>query len=180
MKKVFYLLLSFIVLQSCVVSTAANAVKTVAKVSYGVVKGTVKAVSWTVSKAKGKISEDKLNGSWKLVGIYNGSFKDYNNDKQANVAYNSNCNEEIDVMEFKSKKSKFKTIHCDSQKVNWEKYKLEFGKNPLTKEKENYISYGSKKYISVIDVTNKTMALEGNNLYSYNTSGTQLYLFEKK
>ena len=62
-----------IVLQSCIVSTAATVVKTAANITYGAVKGTVKGVSWAFSKASGKIDEDDLNGTWELVGIYNGT-----------------------------------------------------------------------------------------------------------
>lgn len=180
MKKFCLMIGCFLFFQSCVVSTAAKAVKTVAKVSYGVVKGTVKGVSWAVSKAKGKIDEDKLNGTWKLVGIYHGTFEDYAKANQTNTSFQTNCENEEMVISFKSKKSKFQPLHCIHQEENWVKYKQDFGKNPMTKEKENYITYNSKNYISIIDVNNKTLVLEGTLLNDALNSGHKLYLFEKK
>ena len=60
MRKFIVLISAAVLLQSCVVSTAAKVVKGVATVGYKAVKGTVKGISWTVSKAKGKIDEDRL------------------------------------------------------------------------------------------------------------------------
>ncbi len=180
MKKIVLFIGSIFILQSCVVSTAAKAVKTVAKVGYGAVKTTVKGISWAVSKAKGKINEDKIDGTWKLVGVYQGSFEDYAKDKNPVITYNSECTNDVDVMIFKSKRSKFQPIHCNSQDEDWVKYSFEYGKNPQTKERENYFEYNSRNYISVIDITNKTMVLEGNLLNNSSYSGSKLYLFEKK
>lgn len=81
MKKIILLLLAFFILESCVVSTAGKVVKTVATAGYKVVKGTVKGISWTVSKAKGKIDPDRLDGTWKIVGVYKGTYEDFENDR---------------------------------------------------------------------------------------------------
>jgi hypothetical protein len=179
MKKIILVIGGLFILQSCVVNTAAKVVKTVAKVGYGAVKTTVKGISWAVSKAKGKIDEDKINGSWKLVGIYQGGYAEYANDKNPSISFTSECSNDFDVMVFKSKKSKFQPIHCNSQDEDWVKYSFEYGKNPQTKERENYIEFNSRNYISVIDITNKTMVLEGNLLNNSTYSGNKLYLFEK-
>lgn len=168
------------ILQSCVVSTATKAVTTVAKVGVGVVKGTVKGIGWAVGKAKGKISEDKIDGKWKLVGIYKGNYNSFANDKNPEIAFTSECVDQLEIIEFNSKKSKFRPIHCNSEKEDWVKYKMEFGKNPQTKEKENFIEYNSKSYISLIDATNKTMVLEGNLINNSTYYGTNLFFFEKK
>ena len=180
MKKIALSITALLILQSCVVSTATKAVTTVAKVGVGVVKGTVKGIGWAVGKAKGKIDEDKVDGKWKLVGVYKGNYNSFINDKNPEIAYTSDCVDNLDIIEFNSKKSKFKPIHCSTGKEDWVKYKMEFGKNPQTKEKENYIEYNSKNYISVIDATNKTMVLEGNLLNNATYYGTNLFLFEKK
>lgn len=168
------------ILQSCVVSTATKAVTTVAKVGVGVVKGTVKGIGWAVGKAKGKIDEDKVDGKWKLVGIYKGNYESFANDKNPEIAYTSECVDQFDLIEFNSKKSKFRPIHCNTSKEDWIKYKMQYGKNPQNKERENYIEYNSNSYISVIDATNKTMVLEGNLINNSNYYGTNLFLFEKK
>ncbi len=166
-------------LQSCIVSTAASAVKGVAKLSYKAVKGTVKSVSWAVSKAKGKIDEDRIDGTWKIVGIYKGSFETFTNDPAPESSFNSECVDGFDQIIFNSKRSKYKPVHCNTEKESWEKYDFEFGKNPLTKEKENYLEFNSSNYISIIDINNKTMILEGSLMPKQAFSGGKLYLLEK-
>lgn len=153
-------------------------VKTAAKATYGVVKGTVKGVSWVVKKSKGKIDEDRLDGKWKLVGIYNGTYEEYSNAKNIDTSFQNDCNEEQQII-FKTKKSKFQPIHCKSDKEDWVKYDFDFGKNPSTKEKENYLTYNSSNHITIIDVSNKTLVLEGTLLNNSTYSGKKLYLFEK-
>ncbi|WP_312764510.1 hypothetical protein [Epilithonimonas sp.] len=179
MKKIIISACAIAILQSCIVSTAAKAVKGVATVGYKAVKGTVKGVSWAVSKAKGKIDKDRIDGTWKVVGVYKGSFEDFSNDQVPDSSFNSECVEGFDQIIFNSKKSKFKPVHCNTEKEDWQKYDFEFGKNPLTKEKENYIEYNSSNYISVIDINSKTMVLEGNLMPKLAFSGAKLYLLEK-
>lgn len=179
MKKIILAAAVVFTLQSCIVSTATKAVKGVAKVGYKAVKGTVKGVSWAVSKANGKIDKDRIDGTWKVVGVYNGSFENFSNDPNSDSSYNSDCTEGFDQIIFNSKKSKFKPVHCSTEKEDWQKYDFEFGKNPLTKEKENYIEYNSNNYISLIDVNSKTMILEGNLMPKLAFSGGKLYLLEK-
>lgn len=177
--KIGTLLLLGFLLTSCVVSTAAKIVTTTAKIGYSAVKGTVKGVSWAVKKAEGKIDEDRLNGTWKVVGVYNGSYEQFAQDTDPANNFTTSCAEGSDIIEFKSKRSKFQPVHCQSEKEDWVKYKYEFGKNPQTKNKENYLKYNSSNYISIIDVTSKTMVLEGNLMQGYAFSGGKLYLFEK-
>lgn len=179
MKKIIVLASAIFVLHSCVVSTAAKVVKGAVNVSYKAVKGTVNGISWAVSKAKGKIDEDRVDGTWKVVGAYKGSFEDFTNDQNPESSFTSDCTEGFDQIVFKAKKSKFKPVHCSSGDEDWVKYSMEFGKNPATKEKENYIEYNSNNYISVIDVNNKTMVLEGNLMPKLAFSGAKLYLLEK-
>jgi len=175
MRKFIVLISAAVLLQSCVVSTAAKVVKGVATVGYKAVKGTVKGISWTVSKAKGKIDEDRLNGTWKVVGIYKGSFNDYETRQNPETSFETKCDNGFEQIEFNSHKSKFKPVHCSPDKEDWTKYDLEFGKNPSNGERENYIEYNSRNYISVIDVSSKNLILEGN----LTMAGTQLYLLEK-
>ena len=179
MKKIVLFLLVGFTFQSCLVTTATKAVGTVAKAGVGIVKGTVKGIGWAVSKAKGKIDEDRLNGSWKLVGIYNGSYEEYSKERQPDVSFQSFCETSDSFIVFKSKKNKFQPLHCNNEKEEWVKYKFDFGKNPSTREKENYIEYNGKNFISIIDASNKTLVLEGNLLNSSIHSGKKLYLFEK-
>lgn len=70
MKKIVFIISAAFLLNSCVVSTAAKVVKGAVNVSYKAVKGTVNGISWAVSKAKGKIDEDRIDGTWKVVGVY--------------------------------------------------------------------------------------------------------------
>ncbi len=179
MRKSVILLCSVVLLQSCIVSTAAKAVKGVAKVGYKAIKGTVNGVSWAVSKASGKIDEDRIDGTWKIVGAYKGSFEDLTNDQNPETSFSSDCSGGFDQIVFKSNRSKYKPVHCSSEDEDWQKYSFEFGKNPFTKEKENYLEFNSSNYISVIDVNSKTMVLEGNLMPKLSFSGTKLYLLEK-
>ena len=179
MRKIIIPILAIAMLQSCVVSTAAKAVKGVAKVGYKAVKGTVKGVGWAVSKASGKIDEDRLDGTWKVIGAYNGTFEQFNNDQNPETSFNSDCTEGFDQIVFNTGRSKFRPVHCSSEKEDWQKYDFEFGKNPVTREKENYIEYNAGNYISVIDVSSKTMILEGNLMPKLAFSGARLYLLEK-
>lgn len=166
-------------LTSCIVSTATKIATTTAKIGYSAVKGTVKGVGWAVKKADGKINEDRIDGTWKVVGVYNGTYAQFSQDSNPENNFKSSCSEGFEVIEFKSNREKFKPIHCQSEDEDWVKYKYNFGKNPLTKEKENYLKINTSNYISIIDVTNKTMVLEGNLMQSYAFSGGKLYLFEK-
>lgn len=177
--KIILLLFLSSVLTSCLVSTAAKVVTTTAKIGISAVKGTVKGVSWAVKKEEGKIDEDRLNGTWKVVGVYNGTYEQFAQDSDPANNFKSECGETFEVIEFKSKKGKFQPVHCQSENEDWVKYKFEFGKNPQTKNKENYLKYNSSNYISIIDVTSKTMVLEGNLMQTYAFSGGKLYMFEK-
>ncbi len=179
MKNILFLASALIVLNSCVVRTATKVVSGAVNLGYKAVKGTVNGISWAVSKAKGKIDEDRLDGTWKVAGVYKGSFEDFSKDQDPEASFTSDCVNSFDQIIFKAKKSKFKPVHCSSDKEDWVKYSLEFGKNPVTKEKENYIEYNSNNYISVIDVNNKTMVLEGNLMPKLAFSGAKLYLLEK-
>ena len=179
MYKIGLIILTSFLLSSCVVSTVAKVVTTTAKLGYSVVKGTVKGVSWAVKKAEGKIDEDRLDGTWKVVGVYNGTYEQFSQDQNPENNFKTECAEGSDQIEFKSNRSKFKPVHCDSDEEEWIKYKYDFGKNPQTKEKENYFKYNSSNYISIIDVTSKTMVLEGNLMQRYSFTGGKLFLFEK-
>ncbi len=179
MKKIILPIVSILILQSCIVSTAAKAVKGVATIGYKAVKGTVKGVSWAVSKANGKIDKDRIDGTWKIVGIYHGSFADFSADQNPESSFNSECVTGFDQIEFNSKRSKFRPVHCSTEKESWQKYDFEFGKNPLTKEKENYIEINSSNYITVVDISSKTMILEGSLMPKQAFSGGKLYLLEK-
>lgn len=173
------LMLFSLTLTSCIVSTAAKIVTTTAKLGYSVVKGSIKGVSWAVKKAEGKISDDRIDGTWKVVGVYNGTYEQFSQDSNPENNFKSDCAGTNEVIEFKTRREKFKPVHCDGQDEEWIDYKYKFGKNPQTEEKENYLKYNSSNYISIIDVTNKTMVLEGNLMQSYAFSGGKLYLFEK-
>lgn len=175
MRKYIVLISAAVVLQSCIVSTAAKVVKGVATVGYKAVKGTVQGISWAVSKAKGKIDKDRLDGKWKVVGIYKGPFTEYEKQQNPETSFETKCEEGFEQIEFNARRSKFKPVHCSREKEDWTKYDLEFGKNPSNGERENYIKYHSRNYISVIDVSSKNLILEGD----LTLAGTQLYLLEK-
>ena len=177
--KIGFALLLGLILTSCVVTTAAKIVTTTAKVGYSAIKGTVKGVSWAVKKAEGKIDEDRLHGTWKVVGVYDGSYGQFAQDNDPANDFKSECADGQEIIEFKSKKGKFRPVHCRTEKEDWVKYKFEFGKNPQTKNKENYLKYNSVNYLTIIDITSKTMVLEGNLMPGYAFSGGKLYLFEK-
>ncbi|REC44201.1 hypothetical protein [Chryseobacterium pennipullorum] len=179
MKKIVLLASVVLVLNSCVVRTATKVVSGAVNLGYKAVKGTVNGISWAVSKAKGKIDEDRIDGTWKVVGVYKGSFEDFSKDQNPESSFTSECTDSFEQIVFKAKKSKFKPVHCSTGDESWVKYKMEFGKNPLTKEKENYIEYNSNNYITVIDVNSKTMVLEGNVIPKLAFSGAKLFLLEK-
>lgn len=180
MRKIFILIAMSLFLSSCVVSTAAKVVKTTAKVGVSAVKGTVKGVSWAVKKANGKIDEKRVDGTWEIIGVYNGTFADFEKDSDPDSSFSSECSSGTDQIIFKAKSSKFKPVHCSSEKESWVKYKFKFGKHPVTKDKENYLQYNSNNYITIIDVSNKTMVLEGNLMPKLAFGGGKLYLLEKK
>jgi hypothetical protein len=177
--KIGILLVLSATLSSCIVTTAAKIVTTTAKLGYSAVKGTVKGVSWAVQKADGKINEDKIDGVWKVVGVYNGTYDQFTQDANPANNYVNDCPSGLEVIEFKSNQNKLRPVHCESDDEDLIKYKFEFGRNPQTKNKENYLKYNSSNYISVIDVTSKTMVLEGNLMQKYALSGGKLYMFEK-
>lgn len=69
--KLGFILSVSLLLTSCIVSTAAQVLKTTAKIAYSTLKGTVKGVSWAVKKSEGKINEDRIDGYWKVVAVCN-------------------------------------------------------------------------------------------------------------
>lgn len=179
MKKIIITLSAGLILTSCVVTTAAKVVKGVATAGYKVVKGTVNGVSWAVSKAKGKIDEDRIDGTWKIVGIYPGRFEDFEKDENPESNFTTSCADGFEQIEFQTKKERFKPVHCSTEDEDWTDYKIKFGKHPITKEKVNYLTYNNQNYMTVVDVTNKTMVLEGNLVPSFNFSNNTLVLLEK-
>ena len=82
MKKIVLLASALFILHSCVVRTATKVVSGAVNLGYKAVKGTVNGISWAVSKAKGKIDEDRIDGTWKIVGVYKGSFEDFSNSSK--------------------------------------------------------------------------------------------------
>lgn len=158
MKKLILSIPILILLKSCIVSTATKVVTTAGKVAVGAVKTTVKGINWTIKKANGKINEDRLNGKWKIVGYYKGSFEEFST--QSNPVNYFNCNTGEEIYEFKMSREKFYHYPCGNSEPI--KYKLEysFEKNPESGNKENMITYGPS-YFTVIDVTNDNLALEG-------------------
>lgn len=179
MKKIILLLLAFFILESCVVSTAGKVVKTVATAGYKVVKGTVNGISWTVSKAKGKIDPDRLDGTWKIVGVYKGTYEDFENDPAPESTADFGGCGSMEI-EFNSKREKFRPVYCSGEKENFVDYKMKYGKNPSSNERENYIQFHSSNYITVVDASRKTMVLEGGLVPSMAFNGYKLYLLEKK
>jgi len=179
MKKIILLFIASFLLNSCVVSTAAKVVKATTKVAYKGVKGTVKGVSWVVKKAKGKINEDRMDGTWKLVGIYNGSYENFQKDEAPDNSFSSECGEDFESIVFNTKRHRFQPIHCNKEKEEWVDYDYEFGKNPITKEKENYFKYGANNYVTLVNISGNTMVLEGSLVPAYSFSGAKVYLFEK-
>ena len=106
-------------------------VKGAVNVSYKAVKGTVNGISWAVSKAKGKIDEDRIDGTWKVVGVYRGSFEDFTKDQNPESNFATECtNDSFDQIIFNSRKVKNlnRYFYCSSDKEEWQKYSMEFGK----------------------------------------------------
>lgn len=168
MKKVFLSVALLGILSSCVVSTAAKVVKTAGKVAVGTVKTAVKGVGWTINKANGKISEDRLNGKWQVVGIYEGNFEEF--AAQAEPQNLFECTSGSEIYQFKVKKEQFIFTSCASANPQKYKYKYSFEKDPSSGNRENMITYGPS-YFTVVDVTSKNLALEG---YFLNQNGTNV------
>lgn len=168
MKKILLSLLICTVLNSCIVATATKVVTTAGKVAVGAVTSTVKGISWSIKKANGKINEDRLNGKWKIVGYYKGSFEEFSAQKEP-VNYFT-CLDGMEIYEFKMSKEKFYLYPCGSTESI--KYKLEysFQRNPESGNKENMITYGPS-YFTIIDVTSDHLALEG---YFINENGRKV------
>jgi len=169
MKKLLLAVVVAVLMQSCVVSTAAKVVKTAGKVAVGAVKTTVHTIDWTVKKANGKINEDRLDGKWKVAALYKGSFEDYENSKNPENLYQG-CSEGQEVYEFKAKKSKFTQYSCGVADPSTFKYTYSWEKDPTTGEKENMVSYGPG-YFNVINADSKHLVLEG---YFLDEGGTKV------
>ena len=169
MKKIVILLSCSVLLQSCIVSTAAKVVKTAGKVAVGTVKGAVNVIDWSVKKANGKINEDRLDGKWKVTGLYKGTFAEYENQQNPANLYEP-CPTGDEIYEFDANKSKFIQYSCGVAEAATFKYVYSWEKDSTTGEKENMISYGPG-YFNVINVDSKHLALEG---YFLNENGTKV------
>lgn len=177
MRKIIVLISVFCLLQSCVVSTAAKVVKTAGKVAVGAVKTTVNTIDWTVKKANGKINEDRLDGKWEVVGLFKGSYQDFERTTDPINIYES-CGDGIELYEFNSKRSKFIQYSCGNVEPSSFKYKYSWAKDPLTGEKENMISYGPG-YFNVINVDRQHLVLEGYFLEENATKVRSIALLDK-
>ena len=104
MKKLIASVLLCSVLSSCIVSTAAKVVKTTAKVAVGTVKVAAKGTGWVIQKANGKINEDRLNGKWKVVGFYRGTFDEFSATENPENLFT--CTSGDEIYEFKMNKEK--------------------------------------------------------------------------
>ena len=158
MKKLITSVLICSVLSSCIVSTAAKVVKTAGKVAVGTVKVAAKGTGWVIQKANGKINEDRLNGKWKVVGFYKGTFDEYSASE--NPANLFSCATGDEVYEFKMNKEKMWHYNCGSSDAEKFKIKYSFEKNDETKERENMVTYGPG-YFTIINVTGDRLVLEG-------------------
>lgn len=177
MKNILSALAFCVLLQSCIVSTAAKVVKTAGKVAVGTVKGAVNVIDWSVKKANGKINEDRLDGKWKVVGLYKGSFAEYENQQSPANLYQG-CNAGDEVYEFDTSKSKFTQYSCGVADPATYKYVYSWEKDPTTGEKENMISYGPG-YFNVINVESKHLALEGFFLGENGTKVRSIAILDK-
>ncbi len=175
MKKVILGFGALFFLSSCIVSTATKVVSTSVKAATGVVSGTVKGIGWAVKKAEGKINEDLLDGRWQLVGVYSGSYDALPQDP-VNLL-NTGCAKEI--TEFKSRKEKYRPVFCDGSKMDWQKYDFSFGKNPSTRERENYLELNKNNYVTIINVDSQNLILQGNFSPTYSLQGGTIYLLKK-
>lgn len=177
MKKIFFLILINFIFHSCIVATTATkVVSTAGKLAVGAVKTTVNGVNWTIQKANGKINENSLNGKWKVIGFYKGSFNEFS--VQNNPINFFTCDMGIEIFDFKMKKEKFYHYPCGTDDPLQYKLKYSFEKNPETGDKENMITYGPS-YFTIIDVDNQHLTLEG---YFINIEGSKvksIALFEK-
>ncbi|MFA5619774.1 MAG: hypothetical protein WDA08_05655 [Weeksellaceae bacterium] len=179
MKKYLLIGSMLFLLSSCVVSAVGKVASTAVKATVGIVKGTVKGVSWAVSKAEGEISEKRIDGTWKVVGVYNGTYEEFIKDGDADNQFENHCgNEDVEIT-FKTNRSRFQPFHCSNEKEDWVKYKFKFGKNPQTKEKENHLRYGNNQTISIIDVTSKTMVIESEQTFGNSFPKRRMYLLEQ-
>lgn len=176
MKKALFIIVPLFALSSCIVSTATKVVTTAGKVAVGAVKATVNGIDWAITKANGKIDEDRLNGKWKIVGLFKGNFDEFSSKNNPNNYVN--CIEGNELYEFKVKKEKFIHYHCGFTTPIEYKYKFSFEKNTETKTKENMITYGPS-YFTVLDVTKNTLALEGYFVEEYGNKVKSICLLEK-
>ena len=158
MKKLIASVLLCSVLSSCIVSTAAKVVKTTAKVAVGTVKVAAKGTGWVIQKANGKINEDRLNGKWKVVGFYRGTFDEFSATENPENLFT--CTSGDEIYEFKMNKEKMWHYDCGSSDGQKFKIKYSFEKNDETKSKENMVTYGPG-YFTIINVTGDTLVLEG-------------------
>jgi len=166
MKKIFFLILIHFILHSCIVATTATkVVSTAGKLAVGAVKTTVNGVNWTIQKANGKINENSLNGKWKVIGFYKGSFNEFS--VQNNPTNYYTCDVGIEIFEFRMNREKFYHYPCGIHDPLQYKLKYSFEKNPETGDKENMITYGPS-YFTIIDVTSDHLVLEG---YFVNENG---------
>lgn len=173
-----YLFAVVFILQSCVVTTTAKVVGAAANIGYKTVKGTVKGIGRAVDKAKGKIDPENLDGNWKIVGSYDGSYEEFLTDgEDKGIIENSLCAQT--EIEFNAKRKKFKQAHCAGEDEDWIDYKLKYGKNPISKERENFIQYNGSNVITVINANRKTLILEGNLMLGRGSNGNKLYFLEK-
>ncbi len=180
MKNLILSVVVSVLLSSCIATTVAKVavgtVKTAGKVAVGTVKTAAKGIGWTINKANGKINETRLDGKWKVTGLYKGNFSEF--ASQSNPVNQFSCDYGDDIYEFKIKKEKFYRSECGNTESQKYKIKYSFDKNPETKEHENMFTYGPS-YFTVIDVTGSNLALEGYFIEENGTKVKSICLLEK-
>ena len=138
MKKIVFIISAAFLLNSCVVSTAAKGGKRGGKCKLqSSRKGTVNGISWAVSKAKGKIDEDRIDGTWKVVGVYRGSFEDFTKIRIRKATLHLNV-QTIALIRLFSIPENQNSNRCTAVRIkkSGRNTLWSLGKNPITKEKK--------------------------------------------
>ncbi len=175
MKKMFVMAASLFILNSCGVQSMTKFAEKSTNVFMKGVDATLGGMEWVYNKANGKISEDKIDGKWKIIALYDGDYKTLRQTKNPTNILKTECDQ---FAVFDTKNKKFQQINCKSE-GNPENYTLSFENIDGTMDYDNVFHFGNDESFNIINANGKNMTLEGYFVFDIDTHTTGVYLLEK-
>lgn len=154
------------ILASCLMLQSCNPMKIMEKSTNLFLDGVGAVISGTdalYNRSKGKINEKKLAGKWQKIFVYKGSFQQFAMGKPSEFInqYKNTCvKDQLDGVEFNPSTATLFQYECGNV-IDTKQYVYAFEKDAETGMYDNFIKIGLDDYFKVMQVSDKSLVLEG-------------------